>query len=635
METVFLSFSSADILVSRRVYRDLERSGFDVWSYEIDAKLGDHFVDEYEREIARRSYFLLLDSPSARKSVHVQRECDLAQKRRKLDPAFRIVPCPVVETSSAWNQVGPLLENQSCIQHVLLASDAYDRGLARLCRYLGNRDFVPTFRFPEDNEFVRELTDSGLRVPAEAYDQVMDLYRRFRKVADTPDPRAALALLDSVIVVLDSLKSKPDPVPIGTPWIARGLIYTCQNNLTAAVASFDEATLRSPLNPRAFAASGGAHMAIGNYTKAYDAYVHCDRLLVPGHRDRDNLPIVVFGMAQAQLRLNAPANAARILDTRWEEVGTSFFCEDDVIDVATFADRLNDTTNPISPYLMGRFGPRLRLLLGEFAELRAPTVDLPAELVDELNRIVRGPSIYAGGRFAAVSLSNETCARLQPEFGQIDTIRLNRLLLQDAYPEDLKPSFTLGQHGHIIELRARLHLQAGRHADAIRLLEAALRYFARTSSSPPVDVLLTLGNAYRRAGRAADERKIFQTAMCQFEQDPDSVHLDYLLGGSQRLPLKFLARAVEVVPDSVVYRAEFASLLHANGRKEEAKKQAEVCLLFERRSQRSPTPLERYYLGLASHILGKHELASYFRQLADDNDDVVSRWPNYKDLLSS
>jgi hypothetical protein len=62
---------------------------------------------------------------------------------------------------------------------------------------------------------------------------------------------------------------------------------------------------------------------------------------------------------------------------------------------------------------------------------------LESLLVTNLNRIITGPSIYDSNRFQGIRLRFETDKlRRQDPSGQ-DLIRLNRRLLEDAYPAEL------------------------------------------------------------------------------------------------------------------------------------------------------------------------------------------------------
>src|SRR6185436_9428155 len=69
-------------------------------------------------------------------------------------------------------------------------------------------------------------------------------------------------------------------------------------------------------------------------------------------------------------------------------------------------------------------------------------------LVKELNRILSAGSIYEAQRFAQITLSEET-RRLVERNIQVDPgerVRLNRLLLEDAFPQEIARSRPLPLH---------------------------------------------------------------------------------------------------------------------------------------------------------------------------------------------
>jgi hypothetical protein len=65
----------------------------------------------------------------------------------------------------------------------------------------------------------------------------------------------------------------------------------------------------------------------------------------------------------------------------------------------------------------------------------ANTTDIEAFLITNLNRIIRGPCIYENERFQDVELSPQTKKLLKQKPQGDDLIRVNWLLLKDAYPQ--------------------------------------------------------------------------------------------------------------------------------------------------------------------------------------------------------
>ncbi len=67
-----------------------------------------------------------------------------------------------------------------------------------------------------------------------------------------------------------------------------------------------------------------------------------------------------------------------------------------------------------------------------------------ATLVRGLNQVISGPSIYDKTRFSSIVLRYETEQLLKQNPGGLQLARLNKLLLEDAYPVELTKSSTTG-----------------------------------------------------------------------------------------------------------------------------------------------------------------------------------------------
>jgi hypothetical protein len=107
------------------------------------------------------------------------------------------------------------------------------------------------------------------------------------------------------------------------------------------------------------------------------------------------------------------------------DTGTSFavdgfafpvLLESDLLDAGALAARIHAAADPVSAYLRGAIGK--------------------AALLDGLNAVIGAPGFYDAERFAGVTLREATQAALAAGG---DSARLNRLLLQDAYPDAIAP----------------------------------------------------------------------------------------------------------------------------------------------------------------------------------------------------
>ena len=116
--------------------------------------------------------------------------------------------------------------------------------------------------------------------------------------------------------------------------------------------------------------------------------------------------------------------------------GSSLFSVGDFIDLPAFVAKLR-TEDPVSKFLWNQFSPQTQ-------EVLKSATSTPEEqklaLVQALDNILKGVLIFEPVRFAGVALSQKTKdLKLQNPIGK-DLIRLNRLLLEDAYPLQIAKS---------------------------------------------------------------------------------------------------------------------------------------------------------------------------------------------------
>jgi len=116
----------------------------------------------------------------------------------------------------------------------------------------------------------------------------------------------------------------------------------------------------------------------------------------------------------------------------------------DVTDPAAFAAKLTNGSDAISLFLRGELQDSVK---GDLATYSASSVNAKAvisALTKDLNQVIWGPSIYDRERFSKVVLRPETeQLLLQNPSGQ-QLARLNKLLLEDAYPVELAKSAATG-----------------------------------------------------------------------------------------------------------------------------------------------------------------------------------------------
>jgi uncharacterized repeat protein (TIGR04138 family) len=122
-----------------------------------------------------------------------------------------------------------------------------------------------------------------------------------------------------------------------------------------------------------------------------------------------------------------------------ETGGAPAFSVGDLKDPRSLAERLTQHPDPLSKYLWNRLpGPSRQVVL------TGPQPEhLEQILVEGLNGIIREDSIYREERFVGVALSPNTKSLIGLRLTGALRARLNRLLLEDAYPQEIVKSHGL------------------------------------------------------------------------------------------------------------------------------------------------------------------------------------------------
>ena len=127
---------------------------------------------------------------------------------------------------------------------------------------------------------------------------------------------------------------------------------------------------------------------------------------------------------------------------RWiaEVTFSSLFSMGDFIDLPAFVTKLSTQQDPISKFLWDQFPDPTREVL---KNAKSTPEEKKKELIKALDNILKGgASIYEEMRFHGVALSPKTIGlKSQNPIGK-ELIRLNRLLLEDAYPLEIAKSLS-------------------------------------------------------------------------------------------------------------------------------------------------------------------------------------------------
>ena len=121
--------------------------------------------------------------------------------------------------------------------------------------------------------------------------------------------------------------------------------------------------------------------------------------------------------------------------------------EDDLKDPAALVRKLQNPQDPLSRHLRDQFSEDGQQMLEEQRDSGALSGEHQKALVAELNRLLEGENLYDEQRFAQVTLAEDTHRVVDQGLQGRDLIRLNRLLLEQAYPEEVAKSFALYRVG--------------------------------------------------------------------------------------------------------------------------------------------------------------------------------------------
>lgn len=111
----------------------------------------------------------------------------------------------------------------------------------------------------------------------------------------------------------------------------------------------------------------------------------------------------------------------------------------EVRDLGAFAKRLAGRGDPVAAFVYGQIGDSARHVADSLATLTGVT-RAPGVFLRNVNALVNGPSIYEPTRFAGVTLRDETKELRQSAPTGWRLARLNRMLLEDAFSQDLPRS---------------------------------------------------------------------------------------------------------------------------------------------------------------------------------------------------
>jgi hypothetical protein len=120
------------------------------------------------------------------------------------------------------------------------------------------------------------------------------------------------------------------------------------------------------------------------------------------------------------------------------------FGSGDFTDYSALAKKLTDKSDAVSAFLSAQLDDGVKVELSAGSPSDAAVKAAKSGLAKDLNRIILGASVYEQARFRVVALRPETRKLLAQNPQGRDLVRLNRMLLEDAFPTEIAKSNPIG-----------------------------------------------------------------------------------------------------------------------------------------------------------------------------------------------
>jgi len=109
-------------------------------------------------------------------------------------------------------------------------------------------------------------------------------------------------------------------------------------------------------------------------------------------------------------------------------------------DIFRFVVKIRNKSDRVSAFINNSLSKKTHTLMMNYNEMGEPSPILVRLLLIDINRLIVGALIYDQEIFSEVKLGQETDSLLKKGKAEGETlVRLNRMLLEDAYPEEIVP----------------------------------------------------------------------------------------------------------------------------------------------------------------------------------------------------
>jgi Domain of Unknown Function (DUF1080) len=144
--------------------------------------------------------------------------------------------------------------------------------------------------------------------------------------------------------------------------------------------------------------------------------------------------------AEGEVRAGVPLFDGKTLDGWIQLESGATLSIGGIEDVGAFAGKLANGQDAVSVFLRGKLEELVRADLATYSPSNANAKALVGALVKDLNLVLAGPAIYDKTRFSQVALRPETEELLKQSVSGLQLARLNKMLVEDAYPAELAKS---------------------------------------------------------------------------------------------------------------------------------------------------------------------------------------------------
>ena len=159
---------------------------------------------------------------------------------------------------------------------------------------------------------------------------------------------------------------------------------------------------------------------------------------------------------KAVLEFVFPSPDSPTLAQQLEKALSPTLSDTDVLDAPSLAAKLREHSDPLSRYLWDQLGSTNQAALAPIPAKQKRPVPLATSLAHSLNKVILGGPIHDPARFSQIKLRGRTRGMLTEPPAAEDSPRLNRLLLEDAYPRELRRMMPPWARGPATRLHAAL-----------------------------------------------------------------------------------------------------------------------------------------------------------------------------------